>query len=184
MQSPRARSRCIAAKHEAQCYIRPQYCFNATSLNDKLLHGHDLTNSVMSVLLQFRQFPVGIVGDIKAMFSKILVDAEDRDALWFLWFKDGDFNQLRETYRMKTQVFGVKLPPCCAAYALRRRASDSVTRADSDTVNAVRRNIYVDDLCLSCPTEQEGVRLPCQLGRLLASGGFRLTKINLCLTTN
>ena len=44
-------------------------------------------------------------------------------------------------------------------------------------MNAVRTNIYVDDLCLSGPTEQKGVRLLSQLRQLLTSGGFRLTKI-------
>ena len=51
----------------------------------------------MGVFLRFRQFPVGIVGDIKAMFSQVPVD-EDRGALRFLWFKDGDLNQPAGTY--------------------------------------------------------------------------------------
>ena len=71
--------------------------FNGTSVNDKFLHGPDLTNSLMDVLLRLRQFPIGIVGDIKAMISQVLVD-EDRDALRFLWFKDGDLNQPEGTY--------------------------------------------------------------------------------------
>ena len=37
------------------------------------------------------------------MFSQVQVD-EDRDTLRFLWFKDGDLNQLAETYQMKTQL--------------------------------------------------------------------------------
>ena len=78
---------------------------------------------------------------------------------------------------MKTHMFGAKSLSCCSACALRRTASDNVTGADSDTVNAVRRNIYVVDLYLSCPTKQEGVRLLSQLPQLLVSGGFRLTKI-------
>ena len=78
---------------------------------------------------------------------------------------------------MKTHVFGAKSTFFCAAYALRKTVSDNITAPDSDVVNVVKRNTYVDDLCLSCPTEEEGVRLLSQLRQLLASGGFRLNKI-------
>ena len=47
------------------------------SLNDKLLHGPDLTNGLVGMLLRFRQYPVAVVGDIKGMFSQILVDERD-----------------------------------------------------------------------------------------------------------
>ena len=77
---------------------------------------------------------------------------------------------------MRSHVFGAKSSPCCAAYALRKVASDNETNADVDAVEIIRSNIYVDDLCKSCPTEQEAVKLVTQLCQLLASGGFRLTK--------
>ena len=92
--------------------------FGGTSLNDQLMHGPDLTNTVVGVLLRFRKSPIALVGDIKGMFSQVLVDENDRDALLFLWFKDGDLQQLIE-YRMQSHVFGAKSSSCCAAYALR-----------------------------------------------------------------
>ena len=76
---------------------------------------------------------------------------------------------------MHSQVFGSK-SPCCAAYTLRKEQSDNETNADVDAVETIRSNIYVDDLCKSCPTQQETVKLVTQLRQLLASGGFRLTK--------
>ena len=78
---------------------------------------------------------------------------------------------------MKTHVFGAKSSLCCAAYVLRQTVNDNVTGADSDVVNVVKRNTYVDDLCLSCPTEEEGVRLLSRLRQLFASRGFRLNKV-------
>ena len=59
---------CTAANTNFKVVFYCSACFNGTSLNDKLLHGPDLTNSVVGDLLRFRQFSVGIVGDIKAMF--------------------------------------------------------------------------------------------------------------------
>ena len=38
------------------------------------------------------------------------------------------------------------------------------------------KNVYVDDLCVSCVTKNEASDLVHQLRQLLASGGFHLTK--------
>ena len=145
-------------------------------LNDQLLHGPDLMNNLVGVLLRFRQYPFVVVGDIKGMFSQVLVAEDDRDALRFLWSKDHDLDGPIVEYQMRSHVFGAKSSPCCAAYALRKVTSDNETNADVDAVETIRSNIYVDDLCKSCPTEQEAVKLVTQLRQLLACGGFRLTK--------
>ena len=146
------------------------------SLNDNLLQGPDITNNLVGVLLRFRQFPIAVVGDIKGMFSQVLVDEQDRDALRFLWFKDGDLKQPLQELRMRSHVFGAKSSPCCAAFALRQTALDNVVDAEKDVVDTVVSDIYVDDWCKSCSHEQEAIELIEQLRLLLASGGFRLTK--------
>jgi len=110
------------------------------------------------------------------MFSQIFVDERDRDALRFLWFAGNDFTQPFIEYQMRTHVFGAKCSPCCAAFALRRTATDNVVDSDEDTVKTVLRNIYVDDLCKSCATTEEVMRVVIQLRSLLVSGGFYLTK--------
>jgi len=66
--------------------------FAGTSLNDQLLQGPDLTNSLVGVLTQFRQESVGFMDDIEAMFYQVLVPAEQRDFLQFLWWPNGDMN--------------------------------------------------------------------------------------------
>ena len=63
---------------------------NGESLNDKLLRGPDLTNTVVGVLIRFRQHPIAVVADIKGMFSQVMVDENDRDSLRFLWYPDND----------------------------------------------------------------------------------------------
>ena len=146
------------------------------SLNDKLLPGPDLVNSIVGVLIRFRQHPVEVVADIKGMFSQVMVEEADRDALRFLWYLDDDISQAPVVYRMKTHVFGAKSSPCCAAFALRMTGSENATGAKQNVVNAVMKNVYVDDVCVSCVTESEASDLVHQLRQLLASGGFHLTK--------
>ena len=55
-----------------------------SSLNDKLLQGPDLTNSLVGVLTRFRQEAVVLVADVEAMFHQVNVVPEDCNALRFL----------------------------------------------------------------------------------------------------
>ena len=67
--------------------------YQGTSLNDNLLHGPDLTNSLVVVFLHFRQEPIAIIGDIKSMFYQVFMSEQDRDALRFLWYPDSDLRK-------------------------------------------------------------------------------------------
>ena len=58
--------------------------FGDTSLNDQLLQGRDLTNSLTGVLLRFRQEPVALMADVKEMFHQVHVAPDDCHALRFL----------------------------------------------------------------------------------------------------
>ena len=124
-----------------------------------MLQGPDLTNNLLGVLLAFRQFPIAVVGDIKGMFSQVLVDEQNRDASRFLWFKDGDLKQPLQELRMHSHVFGAKSSPCSAAFALRQTALDNVVDARKDVVDTVVNDIYVHDWCKSCSHEQETIEL-------------------------
>ena len=58
--------------------------YKETSLNDQLLSGPDLTNTLFGVLVRFRQEPVALSSDIEAMFHQVMVDPKDFDVLKFL----------------------------------------------------------------------------------------------------
>ena len=66
---------------------------NGISLNDRVLQGPDLTNSLLGVLLRFRQEPIAIMADIEAMFHQVYVTPRNRDALRFLWWPNGDMER-------------------------------------------------------------------------------------------
>ena len=55
------------------------------SLNDVLLQGPDLLNSLVGVLTRFRSESVAFAADIESMFHQVKVNPEDRDFLKFLW---------------------------------------------------------------------------------------------------
>ncbi|XP_045501642.1 uncharacterized protein LOC123698874 [Colias croceus] len=51
------------------------------SLNDMLLPGPDLLQSLPAVIMKFRQHPIAVSADIKEMFMQIKIIEEDRNAL-------------------------------------------------------------------------------------------------------
>jgi len=55
------------------------------SLNNVLLSGPDLNNSLLGVLLRFRKDLIAIMADIQQMFYGFLVKTDHRDYLIFLW---------------------------------------------------------------------------------------------------
>ena len=58
--------------------------FKGTSLNEQLLSGPDLTNSLVGVLLRFRQEPIAMMSDVEQMFHQVYVDPKDRDVFRYL----------------------------------------------------------------------------------------------------
>ena len=79
--------------------------FMGVSLNDKLLQGPDLLSRLSGVLTRFRLKPIALVADIEVMFHQVKVSPEDRSALQFLWWPDGDVDKRPEVYSRASQTF-------------------------------------------------------------------------------
>ncbi|XP_064470080.1 uncharacterized protein LOC135384826 [Ornithodoros turicata] len=147
------------------------------SLNDVLLTGPNLTNSLLGVLLRFRKEPFAITADIQQMFYCFIVREEDRDYLRFFWFHDNDPNQEIAEYRMRVHVFGNSPSPAVATYGLRRTALEGETEYGNDARRFVERDFYVDDGLKSLPTEKEAIELLRRTKAMLATANLRLHKI-------
>ena len=150
--------------------------YRGTSLNDQLLQGPDLTNSLVGVLTRFREEKVAFISDVEAMFHQVLVRPSDCDALRFLWWPNGNLNQPPEEFQMRVHLFGGASSPSCANFALRKTAEDNKEEFDTVAIETVNKNFYVDDCLKSTATHAEAIHLASQLRQLLAKGGFRLTK--------
>ena len=59
--------------------------YKATSLNDQLVTGPDLLNSLVGVIMRFRLHTVAMIADIEAMFFQVRVIEKDHPSLRFLW---------------------------------------------------------------------------------------------------
>ena len=150
--------------------------FQGTSLNDNLIQGPNLTNTLLGVLMRFRQEPVAFMADVEGMFHQVQVAPSDRDYLRFLWWPGGDLTQPLVEFRMTVHLFGATSSSSCASYALTRSAEDNQDSFSAEAVNTVQNNFYVDDCLKSVPTDKDAVALYEELKDLCGRGGFNLTK--------
>lgn len=123
------------------------------SLNDALLAGPDLLQSLFGVLIRFREGRIGVVADIKEMFLQIKVTEQDRDSLRFLW-RGEDRKKPPIEYRMTSLIFGAACSPATAIYVKNRNA-DCHKEEHPEVATATVRNFYMDDYLGAFSNENE-----------------------------
>ncbi|XP_077967678.1 uncharacterized protein LOC144421943 [Styela clava] len=142
----------------------------------KMVNGPFNTNTLVGVLLRFRQEPVAVICDISQMFHRIRVNPPDCDSMRFLWWPNDDLSRDPVELKMLSHIFGCKSSPSVATFALRKVADNNLSNADSVTIETVNRNFFVDDCLKSLPTADQTVSLISQLRKLLDTCGFHLAK--------
>lgn len=150
--------------------------FQGVSLNDCLMQGPDLTNSLVGVLTRFCEDPVAFIGDVEAIFHQVSVPPSQYDYLRFLWWPDGNLQGELQEYRMVVHLFGAVSSPSVANYALKRTATDNEEQYGTVVAETLRKNFYVDDCLRSVSSEGTAVELIEGLRQSCKKGGFRLTK--------
>ncbi|XP_025752713.1 uncharacterized protein LOC109204590 [Oreochromis niloticus] len=150
---------------------------DGVSLNDILLSGPDLNNSLLGVLIRFRKEPVAVAADIEQMFYCFKVRHDHRDFLRFLWFEDNDPTKRITEYRMTVHVFGNSPSPAVAIYGLRRAALQGQEDHSAEAKQFVLKNFYVDDGLASFPTDDNAIRVLKETKEMLADSNIRLHKI-------
>ena len=79
-------------------------------------------------------------------------------------------------YRMQVHLFGSTSSLSCVNFCLRKTADDHKEDFDEQVINTAKRNVYVDDCLKSTSTVDNAIKLAGDCSKLLAEGGFRLTK--------
>ena len=97
--------------------------YKGTSLNDHLLTGPDLLNSLIGILMRFREERVALSADIESMLSQVVVPAEDQTVLRFLWREHQ--SSAPDVYQYCRHIFGAKSSPTSVNYVLRQTAEDN-----------------------------------------------------------
>ena len=143
---------------------------HGVSLNDNLLQGPDLNNSIIAVLLRFRQYAVAYAGDVKDMFHRVLIQEEDRKAQRFLW-RGMDRHSQPDTYEMQVMFFGSASSPTCAQF-VKNKAADLNAIEYPEPTKILKKNCYVDDSLHSCRTKEEAINNIQGIIKVMDSAGF------------
>ena len=147
--------------------------FHGYSLNNALLIGPDLLQSFIHIVFRFRQYPNAVSADIEGMFLQVGVDPKDEPSLRFLWREDPSTEVA--VFQNVRHIFGLKVSPTCANYALKRTATDNAEDFPTDA-QSLQTNFYMDDYLESSPTAEEAIQKAKDLTKLLSIGGFKRTK--------
>lgn len=175
------------------CYYIPHHCifkqsistpcrivFDASlktdsglSLNDILYTGPKLQNNVVTILLNFRLFPIAMVSDVKQMYRQINIVEAHRQYQRILW--RFDTSDPISIYQLNTVTFGVKSSPYLSLRTIKQLAEDEYSQYPQ-AVTYVHRDLYMDDLICSLPDIKTGITIHTQLVKLFKNGGFQMVK--------
>ena len=150
--------------------------YQGTCINDHLLQGPDLINSLVGVLCRFRQGPIAFTCDVEKMYHQFRVERRHQDYLRFLWWEDGDLSKAPVDYRMKVHLFGASSSPGCANFALKRLAKDHQHLGEK-AANFLMNDFYVDDGLKGESTVEAAVDLLKKARLICSAGSLRLHKI-------
>ena len=117
--------------------------FKGVSLNDNLLKGPDLLNSLITILICFRLGKYAVIADIEQMFHQLRVRQNDQHALRFLWRTSKFENPV--DYVVTVHLFSKNDSPCVTNYGFKKCTMDLSNNFDAKTVECVEKDFCMDD---------------------------------------
>ncbi|XP_068679106.1 uncharacterized protein [Montipora foliosa] len=146
----------------------------APSLNECLHVGPPLHNKLWSVIVRNRFHPMAVAGDLRCAFLQVRIRETERDSLRFHWIADKTGKQV-ETLRFTRLVFGLAPSPFLLNGVIQQHLENMQSRYP-DSVNEIRRSLYVDDLISGGPTSEKAKRLKREATEIFANAKFELHK--------
>ena len=117
-----------------------------------------------------------IIVDLKECFFQIGIPSEQRDFFCILWYAEDYINHELEIWRFAVHMVGVASSLFIATCCIRQLAVENRTHASALTTNAIKKNMYVDDLLKSLDTIEDAKILYRESTELFTDSGFKLTK--------
>ena len=162
---------------------KPRCCHDGRSklqgvcLNDNLLTGPDLLNSLLGVIFRFRRHKITVSADIKGFFHQVYVDERDAFVFQFWWYEDKECTKPRLSY-LKVHIFGAKSSPTVCTFVLRHHGKIYKEEISPEVAEAIIKCFYVDDYLDSFKTVEKAREVRIELTEVLRKGGFELCKWN------
>jgi hypothetical protein len=145
---------------------------NGKSLNDNLLVGATIQDSLFNIMIRFRNHPVAFTADIAKMYRQILVDPADVNYQRIVWRENP--NDLIKDYNLLTVTYGTASAPFQATRALKQLA---LLNKDLPLASEIWiRDLYVDDLMSGAESVEKALELQNQLLSLAKREDMKETK--------
>lgn len=146
---------------------------SGSSLNEMMMIGPVVQDSLLSILIRFRKHPVAFTADIEKMYRQILINPKQRD-LQRIVFRTHPSLPIRD-YRLNTVTYGTASAPYLATRCLKQLANDSAVShplaspiLDSDA--------YVDDIQSGSSSIPSAIATIEQLNSLCSTARLPLRK--------
>lgn len=119
------------------------------ALNDILMVGPKLPESLFSILIRARQYKFLLTGDIEKMYRQVLVNEEDRHLQLILWRDDESLPI--QTLQLNTLTYGT-----ASASYLSTRYLWQIGEEQNDKIvkDIIQKDFYVDDLITGADNEE------------------------------
>ncbi|XP_062713178.1 uncharacterized protein LOC134290149 [Aedes albopictus] len=141
------------------------------SLNDVLLAGPTVQDTLVTIVIRFRIFEFVVSADIEKMYRQVLVSEQDQPLTRIVWRDHPDLPL--KIYQLLTVTYGTSCAPFLAIRVLQKLADDEEQRFPL-AARALRRDFYVDNL-LTGSNDTSSLAATCkQLIAMLASAGLPL----------
>lgn len=142
------------------------------SINDLLLEGPDVLNSICAVLLRFRREAFAALGDINKMYNSVWLEDQEVHVHRFLW-RDSEEKELGE-YAVTRVNIGDKPAGCIAQLAMRESAHLPQFSHLEEECRVFQEDSYVDDLLTSHNNLDQPRVITINVAQILKAGGFEL----------
>ena len=150
---------------------------DGVSLNQAVLAGENLLNRLVEVLIRFRLRKRACVADVSKCFFQVRISRDQQDLFRIIWFENNDIEKgVTKVFGFTRHVWGVNSRPYVALVALNHLVTENPTNACQVTLDAVKRNRYVDDVLLASNKLVDLETFAGEGCRLFESRGFKLRK--------
>lgn len=142
------------------------------SLNDILLVGPTVQDTLFSILIRARQYRYILTGDIEKMYRQIEVDENDRNLQLILW-RDRESQPLK-VLKLNTLTYGT----ASASYLSTRCIKQLGEECDDKLIkDIIQHDFYVDDLICGSNSKDQLRYILDSISKVLSSGCFNLRKL-------
>ena len=167
----------VTSQAKKQIVYHGKAKFKGVCVNDAILSGPDLLNSLVGILMCFRFGEFALMADVTKCYFQIGLPEAQKDLFRILWYENDDVEHGRIVpFHFCVHPWGLKSSSFIACLAIRKIVKQNATCASALTCTTVVDNMYMDDFIFSVNSLEEARQIAGESVDLFKSRGFKLVK--------